>query len=333
MARKLSFDDAPLVIAGHYKLGPTGLTVKGTPSFDEHVACGEFIRRGYLRSPWWLADWLRYGEKRSDWTDKIEQAQELTGLARKTLYNLRTLATVAPAQRRPDVDVGLYFPITSFPPAGQDEILDKAVEEGWGRREVREEVRVRKRAATIEGQATLEGQYRVWLADCPWLYGQAQPSGSSSSRHYKPMSIDELCALPVKAHATKDAVLGFWVPAPLLYDQPGPRDVLTAWGFSYKNLIVWDKVRGAGGFYTDGTVELFLVCTRGACTPDVPRELPRSVYTERKGEHSAKPDWFRGYLDKHWPQGARVELFGRKPAPGWEVFGNDARLWAQAAAR
>ena len=173
----LRFDDAPLTIAGHYRLGPTGLTVKGTPDFDAHLACGEFIRRAYLRSPWWLADWLRYGDNRADWADRIEQAQELTGLARQTLLNLRTLARVDPAQRRADVELDLYYPISGLPAAVQDEILDQAQAEGWGRREVREEVRVRQRAATVEGQATLEGQYRVFLADCPWLYGQAQPSG------------------------------------------------------------------------------------------------------------------------------------------------------------
>jgi len=326
----LRFDDAPITIAGHYKLGQTGLTVKGKPTFDDHLACGEFLRRAYLRSPWQLADWLRYGDDRQDWADRIEQAQELTGLARQTLVNLRALARVAPAQRRPDVDANLYYPISGELPAVQDEILDKAVEEGWGRREVREEVRTRKRAATIQGQAALEGQYRVWLADPPWTYGQAQPSGSSSSKHYPVMSIDQLCELPVKAHTTPDAVLGLWVPAPLLYDDPGPYDVLRAWGFVYKALLVWDKVRGAGGFYTEGSVELFLICTRGSCTPDLPRELPRSVYVERKTEHSAKPDFFRQYLDKHWPEGARVELFGRKPAAGWRVFGNDARLWHRA---
>jgi N6-adenosine-specific RNA methylase IME4 len=326
----LRFDDAPLTIAGHYKLGPTGLTVKGTPELEDHVACGEFLRRTYLRSPWQLADWLHYGDGREDWADRIEQAQELTGLARQTLTNLRQLARVPPAQRRLDVDVALYYPLSQQPPAVIDEVIDQAVEEGWGRREVREEMRVRKRAATVKGQALLEGQYRVGIADCPWLYGQAQPSGSSSSRHYKPMPIAELCALPVKAHMTRDAVLGFWVPAPLLLDSPGPQDVIKAWGFTYKNLIVWDKVKGAGGFYTEGNVELFLICTRGACTPDVPRELPRSVYVERKTEHSAKPDWFRQYLQKHWTTGPYLELFGRKPAAGWTVFGDDAKLWGAA---
>lgn len=329
MGRKLSFDDAPITI-GPYVLSATRLRVTGKPTFDEHQAVGEYARRSYLRAGWWLADWLLYGDGRTDWADRIEQAQELTGFARQTLINLRQLGRVPVAQRRADVDISLYYPLSAQPSIVIDEVIDQAVAEGWGQREVREEMRVRKRAATVQGQAALEGQYRVWLADPPWTYGQAQPSGSSSSKHYPVMSIDQLCELPVKAHTTPDAVLGLWVPAPLLYDDPGPYDVLRAWGFVYKALLVWDKVRGAGGFYTEGSVELFLICTRGSCTPDVPRELPRSVYVERKTEHSAKPDFFRQYLDKHWPEGARVELFGRKPAAGWRVFGNDARLWHRA---
>ena len=31
--------------------------------------------------------------------------------------------------------------------------------------------------------------------------------------------------------------------------------------------------------------------------------------------------------------GPYLELFGRSPIDGWQVFGNDASLWAQEAAR
>lgn len=326
----LQLPDEPMVI-GCYTFTPTGMEVRGTPTFNEHMGVGEWARRAYLRSGWWLADWLRYGESREDWKDRIQQAHELTGLALGTLRNIRVLGSVAVAQRRKDLDFGLYFPIASLEPDEQDEIIDLAVTEGWDRNDIRKEVASRKRATVIQGQAVLEGQHRVLSADCPWIYNNSQPSGSNAQHHFPGMTIEELCDLPVKAHATRHAVMGFWVPAPMLYDDPGPRDVITAWGFEYKAMIAWHKVQGAGGYYTKGDVELFLICTRGRGTPDVPHDLPSGVYVERKDpEHSRKPEFFRRYLEKHWTTGPRLELFGRRPAKGWRVFGNDPRLWNAA---
>jgi hypothetical protein len=44
-------------------------------------------------------------------------------------------------------------------------------------------------------------------------YGRAE-------RHYARMSIGEICALPVKEHVERNAVLFLWVPAPMLAKEP-----------------------------------------------------------------------------------------------------------------
>jgi N6-adenosine-specific RNA methylase IME4 len=144
------------------------------------------------------------------------------------------------------------------------------------------------------------------------------------------MTIDELCKLPVEAHALEDSTLFMWVTAPFLLLEPGPREVVKAWGFDYKEHWIWDKVLGMPGSYSHVTHELLLICTRGRGTPDNKVDLPKSVFTIRRGdEHSAKPEEFRQRIVKHWTQGPYLELFGRKRVPGWSVFGNDARLWAE----
>jgi N6-adenosine-specific RNA methylase IME4 len=328
-ALAIRFDDTPYVL-GPYVLTTTGMEVHGKrpPSLKEHLAAGTFACRAFKRSGWWLADWLRYGESRRDWAEILDQAHSLTGLSLQTLRNVRALGAIPPGVRDPEVEFTLYRPLVGMEPERITHYVERSKTEGWGNRELRQVVRADKRAAVIEGQAHLEGQHRVLLVDCPWKYEQAQPSLSSSAAHYPPMTIEQLCDLPVKPHTTKNAVMGFWVPAPLLYDAPGPRDVIEAWGFTYKALIVWHKVRPAGGFYTQGDTELFLICTRGSGTPDVPDGLPSGVYVERKDpEHSRKPDYFRRILMKHWTTGPYLELFGRRRAEGWSVYGNDPKLW------
>ncbi len=60
-----------------------------------------------------------------------------------------------------------------------------------------------------------------------------------ADRHYATMSIEQMSLLPVKDHVTDHAVLFLWVPAPMLMKA---RDVIEAWGFTYKAGFVWDKI-------------------------------------------------------------------------------------------
>ncbi len=42
------------------------------------------------------------------------------------------------------------------------------------------------------------------------------------------------------------------------------------------------------------------------------------------GEHSAKPEEARHRIERLFP-GPYLELYGRKPVPGWTVWGNEIR--------
>lgn len=170
------------------------------------------------------------------------------------------------------------------------------------------------------------GTYRVIYADPPWRYGNSGIIGDGDNygraeRHYPTMSIEELCALPVRDLAAADAVLFLWVTSPLLEECFA---VVRAWGFAYKGSFIWDKVRHNFGNYNSVRHELLLVCTRGSCTPDV-KELFDSVQVIERAGHSEKPEAFRTIIDTLYPRGPRVELFARgEPAAGWEAWGHEA---------
>lgn len=177
------------------------------------------------------------------------------------------------------------------------------------------------------------GKYRVLYADPPWKYNDAMAISATglsenygpAEAHFPPMTIAELCALPIKDIADNNAVLFFWVTSPLLEDC---FSVIRAWGFKYKTSFIWDKVDHNMGHYNSVRHELLLVCTRGSCLPDVPK-LFDSVVEEKRGRHSAKPEQFRTIIDTIYPIGARIELFRRGVAPdGWTVWGNEANATA-----
>lgn len=174
-----------------------------------------------------------------------------------------------------------------------------------------------------ENTPTLEvsTKYRVIYADPPWNYGNMMPVYSSGPDDYYPtMSLASLCAMPVQDIVEKNAVLFLWATSPMLEES---FRVIKAWGFSYKASFIWDKVKHVMGFYNSVRHEFLLVCTRGSCTPDV-KHLFDSVVSIERGEHSAKPEYFREIIDTLYPVGKRIELFARGESHGdWERWGNE----------
>lgn len=329
----------PITI-GAYTLTSTGLEIVGRPSFPEHERVGEFIRGAYQASGWWLADWLGYAETRADWRERKAAVLDAGVIAEKTVRNTEYIGKAIPmSRRRDDVDFSTHAEVAALEPDEQTAWLEQAAELGWSRVELRAAIRASKRMSVLKGQATLEGMYRLIYADPPFQYHQNSETVDGSlgkaEASFEGMTIEDLCNLPVKAHAAPRSTLAMYVPAPLVYPAPnhlGPLDVAHAWGFTYKSQYVWDKVLGMPGSYSHVVHENLFIFTRGGDLPDNPIELPKSVQTVRLAhdrEHSEKPEHLRKLLEKHWTIGPYLELFGRKPAEGWDVFGNDARLWAE----
>lgn len=166
-----------------------------------------------------------------------------------------------------------------------------------------------------------DGKYRVIYADPPWKYGNTMPEGfGEQADHYKLMTLQEICDLPIKHLAQDNAVLFLWVTSPILEES---FQVVKAWGFEYKSSFIWDKVKHVMGHYNSVRHEILLVCVRGSCQPDV-HKLFDSVYSEERTEHSRKPEFFREVIDTIYPDGKRIELFSRSKHDNWDVWGNQA---------
>ena len=184
--------------------------------------------------------------------------------------------------------------------------------------EVRRDIKLDK---VKEAAALPDAKYRVIYADPPWKYGdQLTEDYGPVKFHYPAMTIKELCALPVRQLCETDAVLFMWVTSPLLYEAA---PIIESWGFTYKTSFVWDKIKHNMGHYNSVRHEFLLICTRGSCTPDV-KQLFDSVQSIERTKHSAKPEEFRTIIDTLYPHGKRIELFARKPAENWDVWGNQS---------
>lgn len=174
-------------------------------------------------------------------------------------------------------------------------------------------------------------RFATVMADPPWRFtnrtGKMAPEHKRLSR-YGTMSLDEICALPVKNVLASTAHLYLWVPNALLPD--GLR-VMQSWGFEYKSNIVWHKLRKDGGsdgrgvgFYFRNVTELLLFGVRGKNARTLPPGRTQVNYIgTRKREHSRKPDEQYELIESCSP-GPFLEMFARGARPGWTVWGNQA---------
>jgi|694.fasta_scaffold91441_6 N6-adenosine-specific RNA methylase IME4/ParB-like chromosome segregation protein Spo0J len=166
-------------------------------------------------------------------------------------------------------------------------------------------------------------KYRVIYADPPWQYDleQTSPNLGGAIKHYNSMSIEELCALPIKDIAEKDAVLFLWITSPKLnlFLQ-----LMEAWGFEYKTSFVWDKVKHNMGHYNSVRHEFLLIGGRGKSTPDIKHLYDSVISIERSDKHSEKPVEFMDIIDNLYQHGNRIELFARQAKKdNWYFWGNE----------
>lgn len=189
--------------------------------------------------------------------------------------------------------------------------------------------RVEKIATIAKGNTALDGKCglaAVLYSDPPWRYDDNSTDPSRViENQYPTMSHSELCAMgdSVKGICTDDAILYLWVPPPLLKQGIA---VMEAWGFEYKTGEVWDKTKIGMGYYCRQQHEHVLIGVRGNLPKPHPSTLEPSVYSEPRGEHSAKPVHYYDRLDRQYPDLPKRELFARCPArPGWlPSWGNQA---------
>jgi N6-adenosine-specific RNA methylase IME4 len=186
--------------------------------------------------------------------------------------------------------------------------------------------------AGIDLLASARGKrFGTILADPPWQFqnrtGKVAPEHKRLSR-YSTMTLEDICALPVKDIVADTAHLYLWVPNALL---PWGLQVMEAWDFRYISNIVWHKVRKDGGsdgrgvgFYFRNVTEILLFGVRGknARTLDPGRSQVNMIQS-RKREHSRKPDEQYEIIEKcSW--GPRLEMFSRGKRRGWTAWGNQA---------
>jgi N6-adenosine-specific RNA methylase IME4 len=193
--------------------------------------------------------------------------------------------------------------------------------------------RERARAATTLRAAQQLGKklYGVLYVDPPWdflVWGRTTGMDRHAANHYPVMSLDQLAALQLPA--ARDCVLYLWTTGPMLAHA---MTLLSAWGFTYKTTHGWAKPGQGTGHIVRENLELLLVASRGNPVWPAPGEQERSfVFEAARTAHSEKPEVFAAMIARLWPNTPKLEMFARRPRPGWDAWGNEVEgEGAQAA--
>lgn len=191
------------------------------------------------------------------------------------------------------------------------------------------------------------GHFGCLLADPPWAFrtfsGENMTPHRSAEDHYRTMDLGDIMALPVAAHAAKDAALFMWIVDSHV---DAAIELGRAWGFELKTIaFIWlktgmyeaqfDLFTGdlpdplmSMGYWTRKQAEICLLFTRGK--PERLSKGVRQVIVDRRREHSRKPDEQYGRIEA-LVGGPRLELFARTTRPGWSSWGNQTDKFGEAA--
>ncbi len=160
-------------------------------------------------------------------------------------------------------------------------------------------------------------RFSTIYADPPWQYTNTASRGAAAN-HYRTMSLAEICSQPVVHLAADNAHLHLWTTNAFLRES---FDVIEAWGFRFKSVLVWVKPQMGMGNYWRVSHEFLLLGVRGSL-PFRDNACQSWIHADRT-VHSRKPYRVRELIERVSP-GPYLELFGRQEIPDseWTVFGN-----------
>lgn len=154
-------------------------------------------------------------------------------------------------------------------------------------------------------------------ADPPWPYDN-QSTRAATSNHYATMTVNDITALPVRELAAEESHLWLWTTNGFLFDCPR---IFDAWGFEFKSTFVWVKPKYGIGNYLRNAHELLLLGVRGGLIGNATDVKSWGEFG--RGKHSSKPEEIRSTVIERISPPPYLELFGRRSASGWAVWGDE----------
>jgi N6-adenosine-specific RNA methylase IME4 len=320
----------------------TALILPDNLSEKRWLEIGEELGKMERSVGWWIGDWYIHGLDNLNATDLIKKNTGWTGPAYQSCVNAANCCRKFPSNRRRLlVPFTHHMEVSSLPFEEADGLLAKAeqakLETGKlePARMLRQHVKSRRRAEREEELAEdielaseeLGSQlFGVIVADPPWRFEpRSRETGMdrAADNHYPTMTTEDIEAK--QPPAADDCALFLWATVPMLLEAI---DLMGAWGFTYKSNSVWVKPRPGTGYWWRNCHEILLLGIKGSVPAPAPGEQYDSVFQGDLAAHSVKPAAAYEMIEDMFPNAALLEMYGRGPRYGWEVWGAEAERWS-----
>jgi N6-adenosine-specific RNA methylase IME4 len=129
--------------------------------------------------------------------------------------------------------------------------------------------------------------------------------------------MERLKAMPIADLAAPDAHLWLWTTAAALRES---YDLMEAWGFTPRSILIWVKPRMGLGHYLRNSAEFMLFGTRGKA-PILFNSQPNWLFAPTQ-DHSHKPEEQYAIIERCSP-GPYLELFARRNQAKWDAWGDE----------
>lgn len=128
--------------------------------------------------------------------------------------------------------------------------------------------------------------------------------------------------------ATDDHLFFLWAIDRFLHES---ECMMAELGYRLHARLIWNKGNGiAPGFSVRFSHEYLLFFYHGKFTPVAldARGRVTTVFKEKAAGHSRKPEISYGIIERLYPDARKLELFARRPRPGWDIWGNEVACTA-----
>jgi hypothetical protein len=129
-----------------FAIGLTGLTVIGTPSYEQWYLFGLQLTDRYNKLKWLISDWLAYGE--ATYGDEIYQIASDYWQPQTIANYVTTARRIPQSERRADVAFSIHSETTSLSPDNRKYALNMVASKQWTRDDLRDWKRALKTGET-----------------------------------------------------------------------------------------------------------------------------------------------------------------------------------------
>lgn len=126
--KQITLPQQKAMVIASFQLKENGIEPIGNPSFEQWMACLQFVKSAGRSVHFWIGDLINYGEFR--WGETYREAISLTGFDIQTLRNDKWVASRIPPERRQgNLSFEHHKEVADMEEEEQEELLTKAVEQ------------------------------------------------------------------------------------------------------------------------------------------------------------------------------------------------------------